>query len=341
MRERDKTKGYIESFQPGLERIIDLVFLSTALIAPIALVACLSFIAMASPWWAGAMLLVAIAACVGIYARFVAAWRLEIRRLKIEDLLTDLDLGEAKPNARPFRVVFFSDMHLGQFKRAAWAKKVVDTVNAQEPDLVLIGGDFVGHTDCCNLPELFEPLRELRVSCGIFATLGNHDHGLPGDDFSEELRALLPTFGVRVLANECARVDEFVNVIGIEELWTKRDDFRAALQDCEKQNGITLVLGHNPDLMLKLTPEDVTHPKHTLFLFGHTHHGQIHLPFAPSVAIPTDSDFYRGVYRLKQGTIYVSSGTGETTTPTRLNAPPEIVVIDISIDSEKAFSIPA
>jgi predicted MPP superfamily phosphohydrolase len=83
------------------------------------------------------------------------------------------------------------------------------------------------------------------------------------------------------------------------------------------------------------------HPKHTLFLFGHTHHGQIHLPFAPSVAIPTDSDFYRGVYRLKQGTIYVSSGTGETTTPTRLNAPPEIVVIEISIDSEKVFSIPA
>jgi predicted MPP superfamily phosphohydrolase len=231
---------------------------------------------------------------------------------------------------QPFKVVFFSDLHVGQYKRQAWVQRIVDLVNAESPDAVLIGGDFVGKTECCELKELLAPLAGLKPRAGAYAVLGNHDYGLPDIDHSAELIHLLEGMNIRVIHNECVKLRDDLRLLGVDEIWTERDDLATALARCEACAEKTLVLGHNPDLILRLGEKHEVLKQHgAFFLFGHTHHGQIHLPFAPGLAVPIKSEYYRGMYRIPYGAMYVSAGTGESGTPTRFNTWPEIVVFEI------------
>jgi hypothetical protein len=272
--------------------------------------------------WALVAIAVAGLAALGIYARFVEPFRLRVTRWEITPLL------DPALNGKTLRVVFFSDMHLGQFKQAAWARKIVELVNAQQPDLVLIGGDFAGRVDGRDLAEMFAPLADLRARFGVFGVLGNHDCGVPGPDLSSELLTLLPRYGVRMLRNEGVRLAPGARLLGLDELWAGGSDFGAAARACPDDGGLTLVLGHNPDALDLIEPAEATVPAHTVFLFGHTHGGQIRVPFFPGAAIPIRGVLYRGAFKQPQGAVYVSCGLGENTSPTRLGAPPEIVVFD-------------
>ena len=320
------------------EWLIDTIFAASVIVAPAALLAALYAAQHTASLVALGALAVSLFAVVGIYARYIVPWQLHVKRLTASDLG-----GFARPQAqlthaasrRPIKVVFFSDLHLGHYKRAGWTQRVVDAVNAESPDLVLIGGDIIGHTDCADITPLLVPLGQLRASLGVFATLGNHDHGLPGRNHSASLARILPRLGVRLLSNECVQVCDDVRLVGVEEIWTECDDLPRAITGCEAgdhrygRESRLLVLGHNPDLMLRLETEyQGLDMRDAFFLFGHTHHGQIYVPFAPGLAIPIRSNYYRGVFHTPHGSLYVSAGAGESGTPTRLNTWPEIVVFD-------------
>ncbi|MCS6849063.1 MAG: metallophosphoesterase family protein [Anaerolineae bacterium] len=313
--------------------MLDWIFLSSVVVAPLAVVAAIYFWFAGAPATAAACAIVAASAAWGIYARFVAPWQLRVKRLKISRW-SERGTGQATASASrpPLKVVFFSDLHLGQFKRQDWAQRIVETVNAQSPDLILIGGDFVGKTACCEIADLLAPLRHLRATHGVYAVLGNHDYGIPGPDHSDELIQLLPQLNIRLLRNECVVIGDDVLLVGVDELWTGRDDLHGALAPCHHRAPAarTIVLGHNPDLMLKLDGLRA-HPalQDAFFIFGHTHQGQIYIPLLPGLAVPIESKFYRGLHHTPHGALYVSSGCGENTTPTRLNTWPEIVVFEV------------
>jgi predicted MPP superfamily phosphohydrolase len=315
---------------------VDKLFASSALIAPAALIGAILFLLNGSILPALACVAITALAGLGIYARFFAPWQLQVKRLEIGDrklqsLVSDPHSQNSSLKAQnsKLRVVFFSDLHLGEYKREEWAQRVVEAVNAQSPDVILIGGDFVGKTKCCDIAELLAPLGRLRSARGVFAVLGNHDYGIPGPDHSEELAHLLPKLNVRLLRNECVQLEDDLRLIGIDELWAHRDDFSKASSQCDAKTRRTLVLGHNPDLMMKLDKSNpVLDANRTFFIFGHTHHGQIYIPFLPGLAIPIKSKFYRGRYDTQHGALYVSAGCGENSTPTRLNTWPEIAVFE-------------
>lgn len=333
----------IKSIRFIAEWLIDWLFLSTVVVAPLAVVAAVYFFAQRAWLPALACLVLGALAALGIYARFFAPWELRVKHLELTPLQRHIasaphaaTAGHEHSHRRPLKVVFFSDLHVGQFKRQHWAERVVAAVNAQSPDLILIGGDFVGRTHCCDVAELLAPLRGLRATHGVYAVLGNHDYGIPGPDHSDDLVVILPSLNIHVLRNECVRIGADVRVIGVDELWAGRDDLAAALEHCgacdERVNPITrtIVLGHNPDLMLKIEaafPEPVL--KNAFFIFGHTHQGQIRIPLLHRLAVPIKSHFYRGLYHTRYGLLYVSSGCGENSTPTRLNTWPEIVVFEV------------
>ena len=315
------------SDHPALEVVIDGIFRSTALFAVGGVSAAIGAFFYARFDFMAVALGVAVLGALGAYARFVVPYRLHVTHFDGASLVT----ASGDATAR-LRVVFFSDLHLGAFKRAEWARRVVDLVNAQQPDLVLIGGDFAGRMEGHRSTELFAPLRDLRAPLGVFAVFGNHDYGLPGPDYSPDLLALLPQLGVRVLRDECVRVAAHVEIVGLDELWLVGCDYARASAACTAAAAapmITLVLGHNPDAMAYVRVTEVRDPARTVFLFGHTHHGQIRVPLMPGAAVPIRGHLYRGLFRLAQGTVYVSSGTGENTSPTRLGTTPEIVVFDV------------
>lgn len=317
----------ISVVQPFAEQVIDLIFLSSVIVAPLAAVSAIYHGITGALASAVASGVVASIAGVGIYARFIAPWQLRVKHLK----MPSRHRAETA-NRPPLRVVFFSDLHLGRFKRQDWAHRIVETVNAQSPDIVLIGGDFVGKTACCDIADLLAPLRHLRARRGVYAVLGNHDYGIPGPDHSDELIRLLPQLNIRLLRNECVTIGDDVLLIGVDELWTGRADLHGALSHCHHSapNTRVIVLGHNPDLVLKLDERRASPLlQDAFFIFGHTHQGQIYIPLLPGLAIPIESKFYRGLHHTPHGALYVSSGCGENSTPTRLNTWPEIVVFEI------------
>ncbi|MGB9553881.1 MAG: metallophosphoesterase, partial [bacterium] len=77
----------------------------------------------------------------------------------------------------PCRIALFSDLHAGALKGTRWVKRVVETINRENPDLILIGGDFVFRADPRKLKNYLGPLKELKAREGVYAVLGNHDYG--------------------------------------------------------------------------------------------------------------------------------------------------------------------
>ncbi|MCL4504512.1 MAG: hypothetical protein M1140_00605 [Chloroflexi bacterium] len=182
----------------------------------------------------------------------------------------------------------------------------------------------MGHVDPDSLPQMLAPLAELRARLGVYAILGNHDYGLPGLDCTALLQQIFRQCHVRVLRNECVLLDGRLHLIGLDELWDGHVDVRRAFGDCADSDARTrIVLGHNPDLMAHITQ------KAALFIFGHTHGGQVNLPFLTRRIVPIDGALYRGEHQLPQGRVYISNGCGETTTPTRLGSQVEIVSITV------------
>ncbi len=326
---KPKKGRVVYSFGALVDKLIDPFFKSSALIAALALAGVALALGNGQPGLAALAGAVFALGALGVYARFVQPFRLIVTRLDAARVLRAPVAG-----TRTLRVCFVSDLHLGQFKRADWARRLVDLINAQHPDLVLFGGDFVGRTDCCTLESLFAPLAALRATHGAYAVLGNHDYGIPGPDHSTALFKLLPELGVRVLRNSRVQVCPGVTLIGLDELWGPGVDFARASAPAYEgadDGDVTLVLGHNPDAVDLIDVSEVRDPERTAFLFGHTHHGQIRVPFLPGAAIPINGKLYRGAYRLPQGGVYVTSGVGENTTPTRLGTTPEIVLLEVPL----------
>ena len=300
---------------PLAERLINGLMLGAIPVLPVS-VALLVRSVLHQDWLPGlGSLLLMIGCLVFLYARFVSPQQLRVTRLKLQNL--------------PFRMVYFSDLHVNSRKGAAWMERVVALINAHSPDVILIGGDFYGHPGVLELSVLLAPLAALRAPLGVFAVFGNHDHGLHDHDRHDrpaELRALLPTLGIHLLNNESVLVAKpgaqaGVWLVAIGELWAEDDDIDLAFAGATTPD-ITVVLAHNPDLMDKISQHA------DLFLFGHTHAGQIYLPFAPGLGVPIRGKLYRGEFDLPQGRVFVGSGCGEASLAARFGTWPEIVVVD-------------
>lgn len=229
----------------------------------------------------------------------------------------------------PMRVAYFSDLHVNAHKDQRWTRIIVDAINRQRPELVLFGGDFYGHPRELALADLLAPLRDLQAPHGVFAIFGNHDRGLHDHDHKRrpaELEALLPQLGIRRLHNTHVDLPGGLRVMGVGELWTGEAhiDETFATAAAAEPAACTIFLGHNPDMMAEMTPAQHAN----LFLFGHTHHGQIYLPFLPGLGVPIRGKLWRGEFQLPQGRVYVGAGCGEASLPARFNTSPEIVILE-------------
>lgn len=219
------------------------------------------------------------------------------------------------------KIVLISDIHLGVYKKTDFLKQVVTKINEIDPDMVLIAGDFIYFPEDESkegLKQLFEPLTN--INAPIFAVLGNHD--AKENKFhlvNEELKEALAELNVVLIENEAIDFGDFT-LLGLGSHW--RDEDNTELLDNYKTDDTVIVLAHNPDTTLKYTNNNAD-----LTLAGHTHAGQIRIPFLYKIAIPTEGDFDVGLSQEKNTLLYTSSGLGETGLPLRLFNPPTINVL--------------
>lgn len=214
------------------------------------------------------------------------------------------------------RIGFLTDVHRSQWVSDDDVRLAVDQIMAAQPDLIVLGGDYVTWADRRYITPAAEALSRLRAPHGVFAVLGNHD-----DD--REVPAALRARGIEVLrdARTQRRIrNESLDLAGIR-FWTRRPgDIAAVLRGAAKP---VILLAHDPRRVLEAAALNVP-----LVLSGHTHGGQVVLPIAGAIAarkFPTLS----GLAHRDGTTLFVSRGVGTVYVPLRLNCPPEIAVLTL------------
>jgi len=217
------------------------------------------------------------------------------------------------------RIALISDIHLGIYKNSGFLERVVTRINALPVDAVVIAGDLTYEPGSGSLQEMFSPLAHLQRP--VYAVLGNHDQQAPGADIDQALRTALTGNGVRIIEGRIAGTGSGYRLAGLGDHWAGNDDpaFLKAAQTAMP----TLVVVHNPDSAMRLAPADAA-----LVLAGHTHGGQIRIPWLYRKVIPTAYDFDRGeqLAHTPRGDVrvFTTTGLGEIGLPMRLFNPPTI-----------------
>jgi uncharacterized protein len=217
------------------------------------------------------------------------------------------------------RIVLIADYHVGLYKRPEFLARVVERINAMEGvDAVLIAGDHLHEPDR-PIAELLAPLKLLRHP--TYSVPGNHDELPFGPVQHAELRAVLKSLGVQPVEYGHVVTPKFT-VVGLGDRFAGKDN-PGPLAAAPRDKPI-IVVAHNPDSAMQLKPGAAA-----LFVSGHTHGGQIRIPWLYRRVIPTEHPFDRGLHRFGPVPVFVTSGLGEVGLPMRFLNPPVIDVLDI------------
>lgn len=219
------------------------------------------------------------------------------------------------------KIVFASDFHIKPHEEYR-LRKIVRRINDQNPDIILLGGDYVsGHIKRQSMPikNIADGLKDLKASRGIYAVMGNHDGWQGKYEIIQEFKNI----GVNVLENSNTNVDN-LTIAGVEDLQTANPDIKKALTGAGKN---IILLSHTPDVF-PAVPENVS-----LTLTGHLHAGQVVLPNIPPKFVPSKygTRYLYGLIYENGKTLYSTSGLGTSILPIRFNCLPEIVVIEFVI----------
>ncbi|MBF6594369.1 MAG: metallophosphoesterase [Thermaceae bacterium] len=242
---------------------------------------------------------------------------------------------------QPLRLLQISDLHYGPFIRAKSVGAWVDAAMAEKPDVIVITGDLVdaGSRIQWRLPSnnfltpdldlLVAELGRLKAPLGVYSIWGNHDNWAPRA--KQYLQEHLPKVGIQVLNNQGLHLRPDCYLGGVDDFWDGHADVFAALGDY-KPGPACIMLAHNPDYLDFFFRRPVD-----LGICGHTHGGQVFLPW---IGAPWTPSWYGETYLGGWYTPglsptsppvlgFVSKGLGMTALPLRINAPAEVVTLNL------------
>lgn len=239
-----------------------------------------------------------------------------------------VNVADLPEGTKPVRIALLSDIHVGNIgMRPERLAGIVQAVNAANPDIVMLAGDFVvgEHKEGTAARALdLAALAKLRAPAGVFAVLGNHDHWTDPD----AIRRTLAKAGVQVLENTAVRRGPLA-LVGIDDRFSGHDDIAHAVARADALGGIPVAFTHSPDLA-----PDLPARLHIL-LAGHTHCGQVVAPLiGPIVRYSRGRRLYDPKFRCGRvedvaRVTFVTAGVGSGTLPLRLNAMPDWWLITV------------
>jgi predicted MPP superfamily phosphohydrolase len=222
------------------------------------------------------------------------------------------------------RLGLLSDLHGGALHANPRAfARAVERLNAERPDAIVLLGDYIdAHPVWGGRIEpaaIAQELGHLHAPLGTFAVLGNHDWKQAGD----RMWTALQDAGIEVLENRTLPAGD-AYVAGLADLRSRRPDLPGTLAGVP-QSAPVILLAHDPDVF-PFVPDRIA-----LTLSGHTHGGQVAIPFLRRFVIPSHyGERYARGHIVEDGRhLYVTSGLGTSGLPLRLFAPPEIVVLEL------------
>lgn len=223
-----------------------------------------------------------------------------------------------------YRLVQISDLHVDRWTSRSRLDSIVEGVNRQHADLVAVTGDFVTHQPEIYAQELISMLSRIEAKDRVYAILGNHDH----TSNDRIVREIIQRSGL-LDATNCVytlkRGSALLNIAGIDDYMMHKDRLDQVLEQLPEQ-GAAILLAHEPDFA------DVSAPsgRFDLQLSGHSHGGQILLPYLGPLYLPRYARKYpSGLYRVGNMILYTNRGLGVVHLHLRFHVRPEIAVFTL------------
>ena len=224
-----------------------------------------------------------------------------------------------------YRIALVSDLH------NSWLwEKALEKVEKAEPDIVVITGDIMSRDDTdvdLALNFVLELMKLTRGYC--FYVSGNHESDLPEEIYAQLIQGM-KEMGVTVM-EDAATMLYNGTLNGIALVGVENNNEKHAAEILEEElpgfDGYKILLAHNPGYF-----DDYAAAGYELVLSGHTHGGQIRLPFIGAVYSPDQGffpDYDSGVVTEGDSTIVISRGIGNSRIPIRFLCRPEVVVIEL------------
>jgi uncharacterized protein len=264
-----------------------------------------------------------VAAATALLGGLLYAREVETRRVEVRPV--ELTLPRLAPEFDGYRLVQFGDLHLDDWSKPERLHRLVEKVNEQRPDLVAITGDFASYSAReLDARRLIEALRGLRARDGSVAILGNHDYLTD----VKLVRRCIREGGVTELINgvrTLRRGEAALHVAGIDDVMEGRSRLDLVLRDLPEE-GAAILLAHEPDF----ADVSAATGRFDLQLSGHSHGGQVAVPFLRRMVLPPFSQRYTGgLYDVRGMIQYTNRGIGFVHARLRFLCRPEITVFTL------------
>ena len=260
---------------------------------------------------------------------FVYAFKIEPYRLKV----SGYDVTKRKAGKEPVKIVQFSDIHIKKDFTYENLKKVVNTINEQDPDIVIFTGDlydnYARYHDDENITVL---LKEIEADYAKIAIWGNRDYG---GGAVRQYGNIMKRAGFTLLKNEnqyiTVKNNKKILLTGLDDSMLGNVSMPGPVNKYDSDYNI--LLSHEPD-----TIEKYRNYPYDLILSGHSHGGQIRIPFLPGInkkavsATALSEKYVGGMYFLdsdQNKKLYVNTGIGTTHISARFGVVPEISVFSV------------
>lgn len=246
-----------------------------------------------------------------LYARYVEPNKLIIKEYKIENkTLPDSFDG--------LKIIHFSDLHYGSTVDYKYLTKVVNIINEQKPDIIFFTGDLIDKD--CNLTDkqlnkITQELNKLKSTLGNYIVTGNHDikHLEKYKEIIKDNFILLDNEEKLLYYKESTPI----SIVGLSDASETKVNYDVLKND---NTLFRFVLAHEPDEYKKISEYSFN-----ILLSGHSHNGQIRLPFIGAVYTPVGAKtYYEQYYKLDNKEIYVSNGIGTSKIELRFLSTPSI-----------------
>lgn len=252
-----------------------------------------------------------------LYSRYVATSGLITKEYVITTDIADSYDG--------FKIVHFSDLHYGRIITDQELKIISKEINLINPDIVVFTGDLIDDSidiDNFNDEKLISFLSSIKAKYGKYAVRGNHDYVV----YADKIKNLFADSGFTYLENSYDILynesNDKIFIGGLDTSFYDKDDLDKTLAYQDENISYKIILTHEPDISDEIVNKDNTI---NLILAGHSHNGQVRLPFIGALVTPEKAKkYYDNYYKIQNTDLYVSSGIGVSKVDFRLFNRPSI-----------------
>lgn len=252
-----------------------------------------------------------VIALLFLYSKYIEPYNLTIKEYKIENEYLPKSFDGVK-------IVHFSDIHLGSTVDIKYLDKIVNLINKQNPDIVVFTGDMLDKRRTLNDSEIEsvkKSLSKIKSNLGNYAVSGNHDIKQ-----LDTYKKIMDT-NFTILDNEEKLIyykeNNPISIVGLSDPSETKINYDVL----EKENDYyRFVLCHEPDEYKK-----ISNYSFNVMFSGHSHGGQVKLPFIGKIYTPIGAKtYYDDYYKLDNKEIFISNGIGTTRIDIRFNSAPSI-----------------